>query len=148
MWVLQHGLETIWMISYIFSYGHLGGMRATLHANPAVTAYTLLSSLIYTASSIAFRPDAWNVPAVLHRFVFDVHKMLFGGTIVFFKLRNTRVEFDKFFAPKKGCFGILWIMGDVLIWDNRCIMHRRDAFDPTARRRMHRAQTKGDRPFH
>lgn len=116
MWVLQHGLETIWMISYIFSYGHLGGMRATLHANPAVTAYTLLSSLIYTASSIAFRPDAWNVPAVLHRFVFDVHKMLFGGTIVFFKLRNTRVEFDKFFAPKKGCFGILWVTGDVLIW--------------------------------
>ncbi len=40
----------------------------------------------------------------------------------------------------------VWSMGDVLIWDNRCVMHRRDAFDPTARRRMHRAQTQGERP--
>jgi taurine dioxygenase len=42
----------------------------------------------------------------------------------------------------------IWSIGDVLIWDNRCVMHRRDSFDPTARRRMHRAQIKGDRPFH
>ncbi len=40
----------------------------------------------------------------------------------------------------------IWSMGDVLIWDNRCVMHRRDSFDPNARRRMHRAQTKGERP--
>jgi len=26
-------------------------------------------------------------------------------------------------------------------------MHRRDAFDPAARRVMHRTQIKGDRPF-
>ena len=116
MWVLQHGWQTTWMISYIFSYAHVGGMAATVRANPVVTAYTLSASLIYTASSIAFRPDVWNVPAVLHRFVFDVHKMLFGGTIVFFKLRDSREDFDKFFAPKKGCFGILWITGDVLLW--------------------------------
>ena len=36
-----------------------------------------------------------------------------------------------------------WKLGDVLIWDNRCAMHRRDAFDPTARRIMHRTQCKG-----
>lgn len=36
-----------------------------------------------------------------------------------------------------------WRLGDVLIWDNRCAMHRRDAFDPTARRIMHRTQCKG-----
>jgi len=41
----------------------------------------------------------------------------------------------------------VWSMGDVLIWDNRCVMHRRDAFDPSARRRMHRAQTAGERPI-
>ena len=36
-----------------------------------------------------------------------------------------------------------WQLGDVLIWDNRCTMHRRDAFDPTAQRIMHRTQCKG-----
>ena len=40
-----------------------------------------------------------------------------------------------------------WNVGDLLIWDNRCTMHRRDAFDPETRRLMHRTQIKGDRPF-
>jgi taurine dioxygenase len=37
----------------------------------------------------------------------------------------------------------LWRVGDLVLWDNRCTMHRRDAFDPTARRIMHRTQIKG-----
>lgn len=36
-----------------------------------------------------------------------------------------------------------WRVGDVVMWDNRCVMHRRDAFDATARRVMHRTQIKG-----
>ena len=40
-----------------------------------------------------------------------------------------------------------WKVGDVLIWDNRCTMHRRDAFDATTRRLMHRTQIAGDRPY-
>src|SRR5882762_10053188 len=39
-----------------------------------------------------------------------------------------------------------WQVGDVLIWDNRCTLHRRDSFDPNARRLMHRTQIKADRP--
>jgi taurine dioxygenase len=35
-----------------------------------------------------------------------------------------------------------WRAGDVLVWDNRCTVHRRDAFDPSARRLMHRTQIK------
>jgi taurine dioxygenase len=38
-----------------------------------------------------------------------------------------------------------WRAGDLVLWDNRCTMHRRDAFDPAARRVMHRTQIKGDR---
>lgn len=37
-----------------------------------------------------------------------------------------------------------WRVGDVLMWRNLCVLHRRDAFDPTARRVMHRTQIKGD----
>jgi taurine dioxygenase len=40
-----------------------------------------------------------------------------------------------------------WRKGDLILWDNRCVMHRRDAFDPASRRIMHRTQVKGDRPF-
>jgi taurine dioxygenase len=37
-----------------------------------------------------------------------------------------------------------WQVGDLVMWDNRCTMHRRDPFDPTARRVMHRTQIKGE----
>ena len=40
-----------------------------------------------------------------------------------------------------------WKVGDLIMWDNRCAMHRRDAFDPASRRLMHRTQIKGDKPF-
>jgi taurine dioxygenase len=39
-----------------------------------------------------------------------------------------------------------WHAGDLVLWDNRCTMHRRDAFDPGARRIMHRTQVKGAAP--
>lgn len=38
-----------------------------------------------------------------------------------------------------------WRPGDLVIWDNRCTMHRRDAFDPETRRILHRTQVKGER---
>lgn len=41
----------------------------------------------------------------------------------------------------------VWRVGDLVMWDNRCAMHRRDALDPNSRRIMHRTQVKGDKPF-
>jgi taurine dioxygenase len=38
----------------------------------------------------------------------------------------------------------VWRGGDLVMWDNRSTMHRRDAFDPAARRIMHRTQVKGE----
>jgi taurine dioxygenase len=38
-----------------------------------------------------------------------------------------------------------WRAGDLVLWDNRCTMHRRDAFDPDARRVMHRTQIRTTR---
>ena len=38
----------------------------------------------------------------------------------------------------------VWRVGDLVLWDNRCTMHRRDAFDPMQRRIMHRTQVKGE----
>jgi len=37
-----------------------------------------------------------------------------------------------------------WRVGDLVLWDNRCTMHRRDPFDAQSRRVMHRTQIKGE----
>ena len=39
-----------------------------------------------------------------------------------------------------------WRAGDLLIWDNRCTLHRRDIVSPHTRRIMHRTQIRADRP--
>ena len=44
------------------------------------------------------------------------------------------------------CWYQQWQIGDLVMWDNRCTMHRRDAFDPETRRRLHRTQVCGEKP--
>ena len=40
-----------------------------------------------------------------------------------------------------------WQAGDVLMWDNRAVMHRRNAFDRSARRLLHRVVVQGTAPY-
>jgi taurine dioxygenase len=42
-------------------------------------------------------------------------------------------------------WGHQWRAGDLLMWRNLWVLHRRDAFDSNARRVLHRSQIKGDR---
>jgi len=37
-----------------------------------------------------------------------------------------------------------WKVGDLLVWDNRCTMHHRNAFSANARRLMHKSTTAGE----
>jgi taurine dioxygenase len=39
-------------------------------------------------------------------------------------------------------WGHKWRPGDLVLWDNRCTMHRRDSFDSASRRVMHRTQIR------
>ncbi len=41
----------------------------------------------------------------------------------------------------------VWQVGDLVMWDNRSAMHRRDEFDANTRRLMHRTQVKGGKPI-
>jgi len=34
-----------------------------------------------------------------------------------------------------------------VLWDNRCVMHRRDPFDAASRRLLHRTQVLGGPPL-
>jgi len=40
----------------------------------------------------------------------------------------------------------VWRLGDLVLWDNRCVMHRRDPFDAASRRLLHRTQVLGEVP--
>jgi taurine dioxygenase len=40
-----------------------------------------------------------------------------------------------------------WAVGDVVVWDNRAILHRRDSFDSATRRVLYAAQVEGHKPF-
>lgn len=40
----------------------------------------------------------------------------------------------------------IWQTGDLLIWDNRRVLHKRDAFDAASVRLMHRTCEAGERP--
>jgi taurine dioxygenase len=42
----------------------------------------------------------------------------------------------------------VWEVGDLILWDNRCVMHRRNEFDAAERRIMHRTQLAGTKPVH
>jgi taurine dioxygenase len=45
------------------------------------------------------------------------------------------------------CWTQVWQPGDLILWDNRCTLHRRDAFDDRSQRIMHRTQISGDKPY-
>jgi taurine dioxygenase len=46
------------------------------------------------------------------------------------------------------CWTQVWQPGDLVLWDNRCTLHRRDAFDDHFHRIMHRTQiSSSDKPY-
>jgi taurine dioxygenase len=47
-------------------------------------------------------------------------------------------------TQRRFTMGHQWRVGDVLMWNNLAVLHRRDAFDPKTRRVMHRTQIKGN----
>jgi taurine dioxygenase len=61
-------------------------------------------------------------------------------------LDESEAMLDKLWAhatQKAYCYAHRWRKGDLLMWDNRSTLHRRDEFDPSQRRKMLRTQIKG-----
>lgn len=52
-------------------------------------------------------------------------------------------ELWKYATLPQNCYAHRWRVGDVIMWDNRSTMHRRDPFDAAERRILHRTQIKG-----
>jgi taurine dioxygenase len=69
-----------------------------------------------------------------------------NGYIVGLPLEESEALLDELWAhatQPRFAVAHAWQPGDVVMWDNRCTMHRRDAFDPAARRILHRTQLLG-----
>ena len=94
-------------------------------------------------------PGAWH-PAILK------HPANGRPTLYLGRRRNSYVEgysaaesakmLDEVWAhttQPRFLYEHTWRLGDLLLWDNRSTMHRRDPFDGAARRIMHRTQIKG-----
>ena len=94
-------------------------------------------------------PGAWH-PAVLRHPVTGAPSLYLG------RRRNSCVEglapaesealLDALWAHIEHAefrYEHRWRVGDLLLWDNRSTMHRRDPFDDKTRRVMHRTQIKG-----
>lgn len=50
-------------------------------------------------------------------------------------------------TQSRFCYEHRWSVGDVVVWDNRCTLHRREAFDANSRRVLYAAQVEGHGPY-
>ena len=101
--------------------------------------------------------DARKAPGARHPLV-RVHPETGRKTLFLGRRRNSYIEglelaeserlLDELWAhatQPRFTFRQQWRVGDVILWDNRCTLHRRDAFDPSALRLLHRTQIKAPR---
>ena len=56
-------------------------------------------------------------------------------------------ELSGFCIRPEHMYSHKWRKGDLVIWDNRSVLHRGRTYDPNARRVMHRATVAGDGPL-
>lgn len=92
-------------------------------------------------------------PAVIRHPVTGRRALFLGrrpfGYVMGLSLEDSEALLDKLWAHAtrdEFAWYQKWKVGDLLIWDNRCVMHKRTAFDPAERRLLYRTQVKGAKP--
>src|SRR3989441_1671311 len=110
----------------------------------------------YVRQGVTPTDDPRTSPGAVHPLV-CVHpesgrRMLYLGRrrnayIVGLELAESEALLDElwsYVSRPKFAWEHAWRVGDLVLWDNRCTMHRRDPFDAGSRRIMHRTQIKGE----
>jgi taurine dioxygenase len=110
----------------------------------------------YVRQGVAATDDPITSPGAVHPLVCthpaNGRRMLYLGRrrnayLVGLPLKESEALLDElwsFVDRPEIAWEHVWRVGDLVLWDNRCTMHRRDAFDPGTRRIMHRTQVKGE----
>jgi len=109
----------------------------------------------YLRQGVTATDDPRNSPGALHPLVCTHpdtgRRMLYLGRrrnayLAGLELAESEALLDELWAfvdRPEFAWEHVWRVGDLVLWDNRCTMHRRDPFDDSARRVMHRTQIKG-----
>ena len=109
----------------------------------------------YLRQGVAATDDPRTSPGAVHPLVCTHpetgRRMLYLGRrrnayLMGLELAESEALLDElwdFVAHSEFAWEHVWRVGDLVLWDNRCTMHRRDPFDASARRIMHRTQIKG-----
>ena len=110
----------------------------------------------YVRQGVTPTDDPRTSPGAVHPLVCthpaNGRRMLYLGRrrnayLVGLELKESEALLDElwtYVARPEFAWEHVWRVGDLVLWDNRCTMHRRDAFDPLSRRIMHRTQVKGE----
>lgn len=143
------------------------GMRAVWQALPERLKVQVISRRIkhdgtfnsggYVRQGVTATDDPHQAPGAWHPAV-CAHPITRDPALYLGRRRNSYVEgldlaqsdalLDEvwsFAASSEFVYEHRWCVGDLVLWDNRSTMHRRDPFDNTTRRVMHRTQIKGKR---
>src|SRR2546425_1898393 len=109
----------------------------------------------YVRQGVTPTDDPLTSPGAVHPLVCTHpstgRRMLYLGRrrnayLVGLELADSEALLDElwdFVAHSEFAWEHVWRVSDLVLWDNRCTMHRRDPFDASARRIMHRTQIKG-----
>jgi alpha-ketoglutarate-dependent taurine dioxygenase len=110
----------------------------------------------YLRQGVTATDDPRTSPGAVHPLVCThpdtARRMLYLGRrrnayLVGLELSESEALLDElwqFVAQPEFAWEHVWQVGDLVLWDNRCTMHRRDPFDDATRRIMHRTQIKGN----
>jgi taurine dioxygenase len=143
------------------------GMQAVWKALPAALKAKLIDRRIkrdgtfnsggYVRQGVTATDDPHRAPGAWHPAV-CVHPDTGEPALYLGRRRNSYVEglssaesdalldeLWRFADSPEFAYGHRWKVGDLVVWDNRSTMHRRDPFDDATRRVMHRTQIKGKR---
>lgn len=148
------GGDTYWANMYLAYETLPGNLKSAIAGRKAVHDGTY-NSAGFMRKGMKPVADPREAPGARHPLVI-VHPetgrpALFLGRrrnsyIIGLELEESEALLDRLWAhatQPQFVFRQVWQKGDLVLWDNRCTLHRRDAFDAASRRVMHRTQIKG-----
>src|SRR5947209_11468196 len=138
------------------STGRLSASASSHHSLSSAAFITNIAESDFRHAQVTPTDDPLTSPGAVHPLVCTHpdtgRRMLYLGRrrnayLVGLDLADSEALLDElwgFVDRPEFIWEHVWRVGDLVLWDNRCTMHRRDAFDPHGRRIMHRTQVKGE----
>ena len=114
------------------------------------SAYTSVGTLRADATDVAHVAQQGAVhPTTLQHPETGNQTLFLGRRLNAYFMKMEKKDSDKLLdevwehcCDQRFVYEHVWQLGDLIIWDNRCTLHRRDAFDDNERRVMWRTQIK------